>query len=286
MTNILKSQNSSRAEVIVLTDRFEYQGWDQVIPIQPEQVFFYDEMKNDRIQGATVLEVGVGSGVLSIQAAKQGAKNVVALDINARARNIAGFNATVNNVHNKLDIRHGSVDDIFAPVAGERFDYIISNPPFEPTPNDTGYYLNSAAGIYGLDFLDALFSGLDNHLTDNGYAQIITMAPGTIETPFLLTELFAKHFPNQAIKVSLDHQPIGYDDFVNRFVDIFGMESTLIDAMKKQALTDGVTHIHMCMIHLIKGEQGSVYYEPSSKLYENWTTPLGKEQPTAELSHN
>lgn len=266
--------------VLVLTDRFEYQGWDQVIPIQPEQVFFYDEMQTARLKGAKVLEIGVGSGVLSIQAAKHGAKQVVALDINPRARTLAGFNATLNGVQNTLNIRHGNVDNIFAPVVSETFDYIISNPPFEPTPHQTGYYMNSAAGIYGLDFLDAMFAELNLHLADNGYVQMVTMAPGTEETPFLLTELFNKYFPNQAIKVNLDHQPIGYNDFVDRFVNIFDMDKSLVNNMKDQAAKDGVSHIHMCMFHFTKGEQGSVDYQPTAKLYEDWTTPLGKEQPT------
>ncbi len=277
------AQNPIRKEdpnrVVVVTDRFEYQGWDQVIPIQPEQLFFYDQMDLQRINGANVLEVGIGSGVLSIKAAKEGATTVVALDINARARNIAGFNATLNGVQNKLDIRHGDVDNIFSPVKGERFDYIISNPPFEPTPEETNYYLNSAAGIYGLDFLEAMFSDLDNHLSSNGYVQIVTMAPGCIKTPFLLTELLSKYFPDQAITVLLDHQPIAYDEFVNRFVDIFEMDSKLIQSMQQQAATDQVTHIHMCMISFIKGEVGRVHYQAAEKLYENWTTPLGKEKP-------
>lgn len=277
IANKLTDQKNNPS-VIVLTDRFEYQGWDQVIPIQPEQLFFYDELQKERIKGAKVLEVGVGSGVLSIQAAKLGAKQVVALDINPRARNIAGFNATINGVQNTIDIRHGSTTDIFLPVSEEKFDYIISNPPFEPTPENTNYYMNSAAGIYGLDFLDSMFSGVNERLEDNGYLQMVTMAPGSLDTPFMLTELLNKHFPGQEISVNLDLQPIGYNDFVDRFVDIFGMNPQLIEDMKIQAKSDKVTHIHMCMIHFIKGKQGQVQYQPSKKLYEDWTTPLGKEQ--------
>lgn len=272
------SKKKSDESVVVLTDRFEYQGWDQVIPIQPEQVFFYDEFNRESIKNASVLEVGVGSGVLSIQSAKLGASKVVALDINPRARNVAGFNATVNGVQDVIDVRHGNVNNIFAPVSGETFDYIISNPPFEPTPDNTGYYMNSAAGIYGIDFLDAMFSAVNTHLNENGYLQIVTMAPGSKDEPHLLTELLNRYFPEQKITVQLDRQPISYDEFVDRFVDIFDMDRQLIDSMKLQAKSDNVTDIYMCMIHFTKGEKGSVVYKPTTKLYEDWTTPLGKKQ--------
>lgn len=272
------SEKKSDDSVVVLTDRFEYQGWDQVIPIQPEQIFFYDEIDKEKINGASVLEVGVGSGVLSIQSAKLGAKKVVALDINPRARNIAGFNATFNQMQDVIDIRSGNIKDMFSPVSEEKFDYIISNPPFEPTPEGTDYYMNSAAGIYGLDFLDSFFSDVGKRLNENGYMQIVTMAPGNKEEPHLLTSMLTKYFPNQAITIQLDHLPIGYTEFVDRFVDIFSMDKSLVDNMKNQAKKDGVTDIHMCMIHLTKGEKGDITYERSTKLYEDWTTPLGKEQ--------
>ncbi len=268
--------------VTVLTDRFEYKGWDQVIPIQPEQVFFYDYFEKERLHNKHVLEIGLGSGILSIKAAKLGAKSVVALDINPRARAIGGFNVVINNVQDIVDIRSGCVDDIYQPVKNEKFDYIISNPPFEPTPENENYYLNSAAGIYGLDFLHALFNDLTNHLNENGFVQIVTMAPGNKKEPFLLTRMLEQYFPNQEIIVDLDHQPIGYNQFVDRFVDIFDMDPAQVEKMKVQASKDQVTDIFMVMICFEKGKNGSIQYRHSKKLYENWTTPLGKEQSLIE----
>lgn len=268
--------------VTVLTDRFEYKGLDQVIPIQPEQIFFYDYFEKARLQNKHVLEMGLGSGVLSIKAAKLGAKSVVALDINPRARAIGGFNVVVNNVQEIVDIRSGCVDDIYQPVKGEKFDYIISNPPFEPTPENEHYYLNSAAGIYGLDFLHRLFKGLNNHLNENGFVQIVTMAPGNKKEPFLLTRMLEEYFPNQEVIVHLDHQPIGYNQFVDRFVDIFDMDPARVEKMKEQANKDKVTDIFMVMICFEKGKTGAIRYRYSKKLYENWTTPLGKEQSLIE----
>ena len=71
-------------------DRLDYLAIDQVIPLFPEQQFFLDELQHEKIQEANVLEIGLGSGVLSIGAARAGAKHVTALEINPRAKNLAG----------------------------------------------------------------------------------------------------------------------------------------------------------------------------------------------------
>ena len=152
----------------VLTDKLDYRAIDQVFPLFAEQQFFLDELRHDKIKGAEVLEIGLGSGVLSIGAARAGANRVTALEINPRAKNFAGFNFVLNGVEDKVAILDGHAD-IWQPVQGRQFDYIMSNPPFEPTPPAMDYFYHSAAGPYGLDFLDKLFAGLDAHLADGGH---------------------------------------------------------------------------------------------------------------------
>src|SRR6185312_16852143 len=80
-----------------------------------------------------VLDMGTGSGVCAVIAARH-ARRVVAVDINAEAVRCAGINARMNHLEHKIDVRHG---DLFAPVAGERFDLVLFNPPFLlGTPRD------------------------------------------------------------------------------------------------------------------------------------------------------
>jgi len=77
----------------------------------------------DRRVGS-VLDLGTGCGIQAMHAARH-ADRVVATDISARALELAAFNARLNNFHN-IEFRLGS---LFSPVAGERFDHIVSNPP-------------------------------------------------------------------------------------------------------------------------------------------------------------
>lgn len=78
-------------------------------------------------RGATALDVFTGSGALAIAAAHEGARAVVAVDVSLRAVLTCRLNAWRNGV--RVDARRG---DLFAPVAHERFDLVLANPPYLP----------------------------------------------------------------------------------------------------------------------------------------------------------
>lgn len=71
-------------------------------------------------QGATVLDVGCGTGVLSIAAAKLGAGQVVAVDVDPDAVAVTRANADANDV--ALDTAIGSVE-----LIGDRADVVLAN---------------------------------------------------------------------------------------------------------------------------------------------------------------
>ncbi len=79
---------------------------------------------------ATALDLGTGCGVQALHLAGH-ADRVVATDVNQRALDLARFNAELNEVADRVDVRNGS---FFEPVAGERFDLISTNPPFVISP--------------------------------------------------------------------------------------------------------------------------------------------------------
>lgn len=70
------------------------------------------------------LDLGTGSGVHALLAARH-AGSVVATDVVERCSETARLNAELNEV--SLDVRTG---DLAEPVQGERFDLVVSNPPF------------------------------------------------------------------------------------------------------------------------------------------------------------
>jgi len=78
------------------------------------------------IQGKTLLELGAGSGIISLLAAQKGAK-VTATDINP----LAVSNITDNMQRNKLALTI-TQSDLFKQIPQKAFDYILINPPFYP----------------------------------------------------------------------------------------------------------------------------------------------------------
>ena len=116
--------------------------------------------------GERVLEIGSGLGLAAVLAAKAGA-TVVATDVVPGAVEAIRANALLNGV--SVDARLG---DCYAPVAGERFELICTNPPQMPTPPDRARRDAAAAadngGVDGWEILDRVIAGAPAHLGPGG----------------------------------------------------------------------------------------------------------------------
>jgi SAM-dependent methyltransferase len=86
-----------------------------------------------RFRGKRVFEIGTGSGMISLFAAKLGAEAVIASDIDPRALESAAENARRLGFSHVIGFRLVTPDDLTAYSVldpDERFDIIISNPPY------------------------------------------------------------------------------------------------------------------------------------------------------------
>lgn len=80
-----------------------------------------------------IVDVGTGSGAIAIALAHAlPAANITAIDLSADALKVARDNAERNGVGARIRFFQG---DLLAPVAGEQFDMIVSNPPYVPNPD-------------------------------------------------------------------------------------------------------------------------------------------------------
>ena len=130
-----------------------------------------DLLRNGPIpHGASVLDVGTGSGVLAIAAA-QTAGRVVAVDTNPAAVTCARINALLNRAEDRIEVREG---DLFEPVADERFDAVLCNPPFYRGRATT--QLEQA--FRSPDFAERFSDGLPAHLTPEGFALVALSSDG------------------------------------------------------------------------------------------------------------
>ena len=96
--------------------------------------FFLDQKYNRRAiwniaKGKRVLDCCTHTGSFALNAAKAGAKSVLAMDISETALEMAKKNAERNNLH--LDFRQGDVFEVLPQLRAEhaQFDFIILDPP-------------------------------------------------------------------------------------------------------------------------------------------------------------
>lgn len=102
----------------------------------------------------SAFDLGTGCGVVALQLARAGVPRVVATDVSERALDLARANARLNGAQisgfeERIEFRLGN---LFDPVADERFDLILSNPPFVITPRG-----DEAAPVY--EYRDAGLRG-------------------------------------------------------------------------------------------------------------------------------
>ncbi len=167
---ILSSRARRRSKSIrkVNHDGFELLVYPEVFhPFETGSTkVFYDYLKNLSVEGLDVLELGAGSGLLSLLMAKLGAK-VMASDINPMAIRGVEENRGLNQVSIEC-----VVSDLFKEMPERRFDLIIVNPPFYARdPKSLWEHAFYAGKNY--DYFARLFRELPQHLQQDGEALMI-----------------------------------------------------------------------------------------------------------------
>ncbi|HZJ52764.1 MAG TPA: methyltransferase [Myxococcaceae bacterium] len=119
-----------------------------------------------------VLDLGTGAGTFALALAGRGAARVVATDLNPRAARIARFNARLNGL--QLDVRVG---DLEAPVRGERFAWVVSQPAYVFRPPDEPAVVFLHGGPRGDELSFRVLGALSALLEDSGTALVLFDTP-------------------------------------------------------------------------------------------------------------
>ncbi|OYO16119.1 transferase [Enemella evansiae] len=115
----------------------------------------------------SALDLGAGGGVQSLHLARH-AERVVATDLNPRANRLAEWTFTLSGV--EVEQRLGS---LFEPVAGERFDLIVSNPPYVMSPPDGQRLVYREGSMVADGLVEAIVRGSVDHLEVGGSLQVL-----------------------------------------------------------------------------------------------------------------
>jgi len=144
-------------EVIIRND-------PDVYPPSEDSILFIESL--DIKAGEKVLEIGCGSGVVSIHCTLNGAI-VTSGDINPKAVELTRINSELNRV--TLDVRE---TDVYSNISG-RFDTILFNLPYLPVDEEGLLAKSWSGGPDGLGPLPELLEGAPEHLEDGGRVAVV-----------------------------------------------------------------------------------------------------------------
>ena len=126
---------------------------------------FMDENKT-LFKDKSVLDMGTGSGILSVKAADLGS-DVTAVDINEYVIE------ELKEKHLRKSI-HFKVSNLFSHIRG-KFDIVLFNPPYLPrlTTEDEAVALAVSGGKHGYEIIVSFLSKLNLHLKNDGFALLV-----------------------------------------------------------------------------------------------------------------
>ncbi|HIT75121.1 MAG TPA: methyltransferase [Candidatus Avipropionibacterium avicola] len=145
--------------------RTDQVGDDYVLGVSPASTTL--TQLATRTPVGTALDLGTGCGVQSLHLARH-AERVVATDVNPRALRLAQWTFALNRL--QVDLRHGS---LYEPVGHERFDQVVSNPPYVISPPDSAHLTYREQAMPGDQLVREVVAGAVRRLNPGGTAQVL-----------------------------------------------------------------------------------------------------------------
>jgi hypothetical protein len=173
----------------------------------------------DVVQGKDVFEPFAGSGALGCMALKLGARHVDFLDVNPRAVTFQVENAALNHF---LASQYSAIKgDIATFIPTHKYDLILANPPFVPTPDGIEGTLTSNGGPEGNRFVELLLQRLEACLHPDGQAFICLFQYVRHGEP-LVCELLVRHLEHRVVELTPSQaRPISFAVYCRSYAELF-----------------------------------------------------------------
>jgi methyltransferase family protein len=206
---------------------------------------------------ATALDVGTGSGVQALLAARH-ADRVVGVDVNPHALWFARLNQRLNGLANVTWLE----GDWFEPAGRKRFDLVVANPPVTISPDNTVIARDSAIGGAALSRQVVRESAA--HLADGGFATVLCNWPHSDRDWDTAPREWVAGLPCDAVVLNFGSEdPLAYA--MNNVIDRPGLDPDETAATIKR-WTDhyrsrGIKHIALGVVVLRHRDHGSPWIQ-------------------------
>lgn len=175
----------------IKTEIFNKDDKLRILPLGSPQGSLMNHMLHfpELVRGKRVFEPFAGSGPLGFMALKLGARHVDFLDVNPKASVFQRENARLNQFPSSC---FRSIEaDIATFQPDRRYELILANPPFIPTPDGIEGTVTSNGGTDGNRFVEILLRRLEEFLEPHGEALILLFQLVRGQQP-LLAELISE----------------------------------------------------------------------------------------------
>jgi methylase of polypeptide subunit release factors len=160
-----------------------------------------------------LLELCAGAGQIGLLTVAMEPRQLLMVDLNPRACEIARSNAAANGLVAPVDVRHGDLQDVIR--ADEQFVGVIADPPWVPSaqtgrfPGDPLHTIDG--GHDGLDVVRACLQVISRHLAVGGWAllqlgteaQAATVAEWSLAERLGLEVCETRVYPERGVLVRL-----------------------------------------------------------------------------------
>lgn len=165
----------------------------------------------------SALDLGTGCGIQSLHLSRH-AEKVVSTDLNPRALQLAGLTAGLNEV--TFDLRLGS---LWEPVP-ERFDLVVTNPPYVMSPPQTRRLVYREGGHIGDGLVRAVVQGATDHLNPGGTLQVLGNWAITADEPW--QDRLATWAPPGADLWVIERERLGVHEYIEMWLTDAGLHQT------------------------------------------------------------
>ncbi len=128
-----------------------------------------EELSRQELTGKSILDIGAGSGILSIAAIKLGALSCIGIDIDENAIDSALNNIEMNGVSENITLQTGVLDDLDSTF---KYDVVVANITAQIIINlvpSIGSYLKPNGIVITSGILSELFPEVENTFNQLGY---------------------------------------------------------------------------------------------------------------------
>lgn len=197
----------------------------------------------ERVRGRLVFEPFAGSGALGLMALAAGAASVDFLDVNPRAAEFQRENAAQSGLPAE---RFTTITaDIAAFTPARRYDLLLANPPFVPTPEGIAGTITSNGGAEGSRFVEIVLDRLDELLEPSGRALVYVLQLVENGRPLVYGRLAALRRPVEITPAQAT--PIPFAAYVAAYLRLFPADAAAIERWRDDLVArhgGGLTLLH------------------------------------------